>query len=238
MRNRLITTEKKTPEMYRGIPIHADSGVHEQMARLIERRLPAGSRILDLGAGAGAFSARLHDAGYAVEALDVDETKWRAEEVPFRVLDVDQGLPTSATGSYDGISCLEVIEHLENPWQFMREVFPLVRPGGYLFLSTPNTTSFLSRAIFLIKGRFHQFDSPDLLYGHINPMTAFEVETAATRAGWRVLEIRPGGYLPILDLSSWTRADLILTVLRVGVFAMARGHKRGWCLLFALQRPP
>ena len=53
--------------------------------------------------------------------------------------------------------------------------------GVHLLLSTPNITSFLSRALFFLTGRFHQFNNGDLSYGHINPVSAFELEQAATQ---------------------------------------------------------
>jgi len=237
MRNKLLTTEKKVPESDRGIPIHADEGVHAQMAAMAERFVPLPSRILDVGAGAGAFSLRLADRGYDVTALDVDEDKWRVGHIPFRILNLDGGLLASIDVPYDALCCLEVIEHLENPWQFMRESLGAVRPGGYLLLSTPNVTSFYSRLMFLIHGRFHQFDPADLQYGHINPMTAFEIETAAAYAGWRVVSRIPGGYLPVFDFSALSVRSFVLNVLRGIFFLAARGDKRGWCLLYVLQRP-
>lgn len=237
MRNRLFTTEPKAVETYGDICIHADVGVHEQMVALMAGVLSAPSRVLDVGAGAGAFSRRIADLGYAVTAVDVDGTKWQGGgDIPFRVLDVDRGL-SSIEGPFDGVCCLEVIEHLENPWQFMRECLEIVKPGGYLFLSTPNVTSFYSRVLFLIRGRFHQFDVSDLAYGHINPMTSLEIETAATRAGWRIAASVSGGYLPVFDFSSFSIVSLALNVLRGLSFLVARGNKRGWCLLYVLQRP-
>ena len=64
MRNWLINTEKKETEFYKGIQMHADTGMHEQAAALFRRHVPAGSTVLDVGAGA--FSQRLRDLGYRV----------------------------------------------------------------------------------------------------------------------------------------------------------------------------
>lgn len=237
MRNRWLSTEPKEPEEYRGIPIHADLGVHEQAITLVRRHVVSGSSIVDLGAGAGAFSARLSDAGYSVTALDIDIEKWALDSVPVRHLDVNRGLTASLGQTYDAACALEVIEHIENPWQLLRELRSVVRPGGWLIVSTPNVTSFLSRAIFLVHGRFHQFDIPDLEYGHINPMTQFEVENAARETGWIVRSLEPAGYLPVIDLSVRSLRSVAWNVLRVGAYAIARGEKRGWCILVALQNP-
>lgn len=237
MRNWLINTEPKQLEYYKGILIHADTGMHEQAAALVAHYVPSGARVLDVGAGAGAFSQRLADAGYAVTALDVDPEKWLPPEIPFLKLDIDAGIAASVNGQFDAACCLEVIEHVENSWNLLREIYAVLKPGGHLILSTPNITSFLSRLIFLRTGRFHQFSEADLAYGHINPVTAFEISVIAERLGWKILETRPGGYLPVCDFSSWHPQKLVFNLMRVCSYVLARGAKKGWCLFFVLEKP-
>lgn len=233
----LLTTRAKQLEYYRGILIHADTGLHDQAAALFRQYVPVGSTVLDVGAGAGALSQRLSDLGYAVTALDVDPAKWVPKDIPFVVLNLNVGVSGSITGEFDAVACLEVIEHVENPWHLLREMHSVLKPGGKLILSTPNVSSFLSRLVFLRTGRFHQFDEAALSYGHINPVTASELSTIASETGWHVLKIRPGGYLPVLNFSSLRPKSLIFNALRGLVYMFAAGHKRGWCLLYVLQKP-
>lgn len=239
MRNRFINTESKEFEYYNGIQIHADIGVHEEAAALVKQYFPAGARVLDVGAGAGAFSQRLTDLGYSVTALDVDPAKWIPQDIPFLRLDIDKGIAASVGSTYDSVCCLEVIEHVENPWNLLREIYSVTRPGGIALLSTPNVTSFLSRALFFLTGKFHQFNEGDLTYGHINPVSAFELQHAAKAVGWQVLDIRGGGYLPVFDLVSlrpvlWT---LVFNALCALGFVISKDHKDGWCLFYVLKKP-
>jgi len=239
VRNRLINTEPKSFEYYKGIQIHADTGMHEQAGALVKKYFRAGDRVLDVGAGAGAFSKRLSDFGYSVTALDVDPQKWIPKDIPFLTLDIDKGIARSVGNSYDSVCCLEVIEHVENPWNLLREIYNVTKPGGYLLLSTPNITSFSSRALFFLTGRFHQFNDDDLAYGHISPISAFELQHAATTIGWEMVEIKGGGYLPVFDLVAlrpllWTFAYNILCALGSLV---SKGYKDGWCLFFMLRKP-
>jgi 2-polyprenyl-3-methyl-5-hydroxy-6-metoxy-1,4-benzoquinol methylase len=239
LRNWLINTESKDLDYYKGILIHADTGVHEQAAKLFNKYVPLQSRVLDVGAGAGAFSQRLTDLNYNVTALDSDPDKWIPTEIPFFQLDIDAGIAASVRDTFDAVSCLEVIEHVENPWNLLREIYNVVKPGGYVLLSTPNITSFLSRGIFFLTGRFHQFDDGDLSYGHISPISAFELEYAARKSGWNVLEIVPGGSLSVFDFTSlrpvkWTIA---LNFLRGMAYLIGKGHHQGWCLFYVLQKP-
>jgi 2-polyprenyl-3-methyl-5-hydroxy-6-metoxy-1,4-benzoquinol methylase len=237
MRNWLINTKPKELEYYKGMLIHADTGVHEQAAALFARYVKTGACVLDVGAGAGAFSQRLADAGYAVTALDVDPDKWLPKEIPFLKLNIDAGIAASVAGQFDAACCLEVIEHVENSWNLLREIYAVIKPGGRLILSTPNITSFFSRLIFLRTGQFHQFSEADLAYGHINPITSFEISVIAARTGWKILETRPGGYLPVCDFSSWHLKTLAFNFMRVCGYLVARGQKRGWCLFFVLEKP-
>jgi 2-polyprenyl-3-methyl-5-hydroxy-6-metoxy-1,4-benzoquinol methylase len=239
VRNWLINTDIKLLEYYKGILIHADTGVHEQAASLFKKYVPNNATVLDVGAGAGAFSQRLADLGYRVTALDCDPEKWLPTDIPFLQLNIDAGIAASVQEMFEAVCCLEVIEHVENPWNLLREIFSVVKPGGYLLLSTPNITSFLSRGIFFLTGRFHQFDEGDLSYGHINPISPFELENAARKSGWEVVDITAGGSLAVFDLTSlrpikWTIGLNLLSGL---AYAIGKGHKRGWCLFYLLRKP-
>jgi hypothetical protein len=67
-------------------------------------------------------------------------------------------------------------------------------------------------------------------------VTPFEINVIAARSGWRILETRPGGYLPICDFSSLHPKALAFNLLRVFSYLLARGHKQGWCLFFVLEK--
>ena len=236
MQNSIITTIPKTLEYYKGILIHADTHLHEQAFWLIKKYVSQDNTIVDIGAGAGAFCQRLFDYGYDVTGVDIDKEKWIPKAIPFLQLNIDQGIQKYVNRQFDVACCFEVIEHVENPWNLMREIRSIVKPGGLLLLSTPNITSFLSRQNFLLKGKFHQFEDSDLDYGHISPITVYELLHIAKNTGWQALEISPGGYLPIFDLSILSPKKLILNLLRGLTYLTARGYKNGWSLFFVLRR--
>jgi hypothetical protein len=89
----------------------------------------------------------------------------------------------------------------------------------------------------LRSGEFHQFREPDLAYGHINPVTCFELNVIAQRVGWRILDISPGGYLPVLDLTSYRPEAVAMNLLRALAYVVARGHKDGWVLIVTMEKP-
>lgn len=101
--------------------MHAAPGVHEHALRLLKARLPAGGRVVDIGAGSGALSARLHNAGYEVTACDIDGSDYAAKPQLVVWNASAEAIPnTLPAGSFDGICAVEVLEHVENPMQALR----------------------------------------------------------------------------------------------------------------------
>jgi 2-polyprenyl-3-methyl-5-hydroxy-6-metoxy-1,4-benzoquinol methylase len=232
----LVNTNKKELEYYKGMVIHADTGMHEQAMCLVEKYLDVKSTVLDLGAGSGAFSQRLLDHDYFVHAVDIDANNWAPKEIRFFSIDINHGISPYLSQKYQGVCCLEVIEHLENPWSLLRDIHLLIDSGGILILSTPNITSFLSRLIFLRTGLFGGFNQEALGWGHINPISTFEFEFIAEQTGWEIIEIKPGGYLPVFDLYQLTWKKLFENVLRGLFYPFMKGQKRGWTLLYVLKK--
>lgn len=237
MKTKWLSTERKQLEYYDGILIHADSGLHEQVAGLLTQHVPKGANVLDMGAGAGALSRRLSDMGFGVTALDVERERFEPRQIEFLHLDLDKGVSESLLGRrFEAICCLEVIEHLRNPWQLLDDCREALEPSGTLILTTPNITSFYSRLRFLLTGRFHQFEDGDLRYGHINPLTYAEIELIARESGFDVIGRHPGGYLPLVDLSSDFWRALPGGLLRLLLYPVMRGPKAGWCLIYVLRK--
>lgn len=237
MHNWLVTTESKQLHYYEGLLIHADEGMHEQLFDLFCAYVQRNSSILDIGAGAGAFTLRLKNGGYKVKALDIDPDKWNVKGIEFLVLDINQGIAGSVEEQFDAVCCQEVIEHVENPWALLRDIFDVLKPGGVAIVSTPNITSFLSRIVFFRKGEFHQFQEADLSYGHISPISHFQMVNMARNCGFQIIHVQPGGYLPVFDLSQINMKSVIMNMLRGIAYILTKGEKRGWTLIYVLRKP-
>jgi 2-polyprenyl-3-methyl-5-hydroxy-6-metoxy-1,4-benzoquinol methylase len=236
MRNWLLTTEGSKLEYYNGKLIHACNGLHDDAISQAHKHFPPGSRIIDIGSGAGAFAERLHDNGFHVTGIDIDDSEWTSAEIPFHTIDVMKPFSRQFPDTFEYACCIEVIEHIENPWHLLREIHSLLKPKGKLILSTPNITSFFSRLMFLRTGRFLSFHPASLDYGHINPIPEFELRIIAEKTGWRVLDVASAGYLPVFDFSSWRPKAVAFNFLRGLAYVWARGQKKGYCLLCVLER--
>ena len=116
-------------------------------------------RILDVPAGHGAFAQELLKLGYDdIDCLDINAEAFRLkdERVRFRCHDVINPLPFP-DNHFDHVFSIEGIEHFENPWTFTRELCRVLKPGGRLYISTPNTFSVDARLKYLVSGYFPRF---------------------------------------------------------------------------------
>ena len=133
-------------------PLGPQRPLHElNPARLgyVRDRLPlAGARVLDVGCGAGLLSEALAREGALVTALDlapelIDVARLHLLEsgvtVEYRLQPVED-LALEAPGSFDAITCMEMLEHVPDPAAVIRACATLLKPGGQLFLSTLNRT--------------------------------------------------------------------------------------------------
>src|SRR6266498_2713922 len=77
---------------YEGVPIRAASGLHETCFEIAQSALSPGGRVLDIAAGAGAFTKRLLDAGFEVVANDIDHDAWALNSVQKFSFDLNQSL--------------------------------------------------------------------------------------------------------------------------------------------------
>ena len=105
-----------------------------------------GNDVLDVGCAAGTISRMMAENGFNVLGIDrVEEYVKVSKEfnsvpnISFELRDVlEDPFPPE---SFDCITFLETIEHVENPSQFLKEYHRILRPGGHLIISTPNATS-------------------------------------------------------------------------------------------------
>jgi 2-polyprenyl-3-methyl-5-hydroxy-6-metoxy-1,4-benzoquinol methylase len=123
-------------------------------------------RVLDVGCGTGMNSERIARSGHSVVGVDLSEeaiAKYRARGFEGQSCDIEEHLPFG-DGEFDTAFCSEVIEHLVNPEVALREIRRVLRPGGELVLSTPNSAFWLYRGASLAGRTVSELQHPKHLH--------------------------------------------------------------------------
>ena len=168
-----------------------------QTVRLLTDVLSPGARILDVAAAQGNFSLTLAEMGYEVTWNDL-----REDLADYVRLKQERGTIHFAPGNafelvfpslFDGVLITEIIEHVAHPDDFLVNIAKLVRPGGYIVMTTPNGA--------YVRNTLPKFsECPDAsIYeavqfkpnsdGHIFLLHPDEIHPMASRAGLEVEEI-------------------------------------------------
>jgi SAM-dependent methyltransferase len=129
----------------RVIPGEGDPDLfNEHRARyLFAQRFSSGKKVLDAACGSGYGSALLAENAQAVFGVDIEREAveyarlhYRSPKLHFAQSDC-LALPCP-TAHFDLIVAFEIIEHLQDPGAFLRELRRVLHPAGILLLSTPN----------------------------------------------------------------------------------------------------
>jgi 2-polyprenyl-6-hydroxyphenyl methylase/3-demethylubiquinone-9 3-methyltransferase len=106
----------------------------------------AGKTVLDVGCGGGLLSEAMAARGATVTGIDLSEKALgvarlhlleSGRSVDYRHISAED-LATQQAGSYDVVTCMELLEHVPNPASTIASCAALVKPGGHVFFSTIN----------------------------------------------------------------------------------------------------
>ncbi len=150
--------------------------------------------------GEGALSLRLSEAGFEVQACDLYPEIFRVPDIDVRRGDLSGVLPY-ADAEFQYITCLEGLEHIENPHQAIREFARLLAPGGQLVISVPNILNIEERVKWLFNGytshfkpiseehlrmRHEQWGEKEEVVLHINPIAYTELRYILEKYGFEL----------------------------------------------------
>jgi 2-polyprenyl-3-methyl-5-hydroxy-6-metoxy-1,4-benzoquinol methylase len=176
------------------------------MAERELRSLPLAGRLLDVGCGNGQFVAEAAAAGWRAAGIDLDAqaiSAGRAAGLDVAVETIE-ARAAREPGAYDALTLSHVIEHIADPPAFVRHAYALLRPGGTIWVATPNLESDGHRAF-----------GPDWLHldppRHLVLFTGRSLVRALASAGFadaRVLRA-PLGTLPAFRVSHHVRAGAV-----------------------------
>lgn len=156
---------------------HYDSVLHEpylESACLLRKYVPKDSVVLDYGCGLGTFLKALKSTGlvpYGVD-YDVDAADFAGKDVGCKTASVSEFLALPNKPVFDSIHLGDVLEHLPNPYETIRQLLDYLRPCGVLFLEGPleinhSPVYYFARSFGYIKRLFKQGDFMDLPPTHL-----------------------------------------------------------------------
>lgn len=164
----------------------------------IARISTPGAKILDLAAAQGNFTLALAECGYEVTWNDL-----REDLIDYVKLKHETGIIHYVAGNifdlnlqnhFDIVLIAEVIEHVAHPDQFLQKVTSLVKPGGYVVMTTPNGAYFRNKL-----PRFSDCPDPSRFEseqfkpdgdGHIFLLHTDEVTSLSQDSSLRLLDIK------------------------------------------------
>ena len=136
---------------------------------------------LDVGAGLGEFVRVLKEqTQFSLHGVDLMYSEIKGVE--WYVQDLNRNLQFQAD-KFDVVSCLEVVEHIENPRKLIREIFRVLKPGGCALISTPNNESWRAIISYIFRGHFVAFT--DSSYpAHITAINQKDIHRMFSESGF------------------------------------------------------
>ena len=155
-----------------------------QTMQSIARRVPEGSRVLDLGCGDGALLDLLQRerrcTGYGIELADANVLACVQRGVNVIQLNLEEGLAMFDDGSFDVVLQIDTLQHLRNAETMLRETARVGRSGIVAF---PNFAHWPNR-LSVLRGRmpvtrrlpYQWYDTPNIRVGTFKDFEALAVK--------------------------------------------------------------
>lgn len=138
---------------------------------LVRRHIGQEFEVLDIGAGIGTFATALHNEGHHVLCFEPDPKQ--AEYINSIGLPVIKKLEDLKPSSLDFIYSLNVLEHIEDDLNSLKQWFHLLKPGGRVLIYVP--------AFQLL------YSSMDRKVGHFRRYSKNDLTTKSRAAGFNVI---------------------------------------------------
>ena len=171
------------------------AGYYDFVRKEIEPLLPPWSaRVLEVGCGNGGTLAWLRESGRAGWLAGVEMSSTAAEKARSRIDllregDVNRICSEFAPASFDLILCLDVLEHLVDPWTTLGRLQALLRPEGELIVSLPNIRHHSVLLPLLLSGRWRYEPAGIMDQSHLRFFSRQTALTMVRDAGFEIRQL-------------------------------------------------
>jgi len=156
------------------------------------------NKILDMGCGTGFFLEEAKAKGWEVYGTELSESAIKICEtkgITMQKISLSGGIFND--GMFDVITSFEVVEHINNPLEMVKDIHKVSRKGGLVYLTTPN---FNAVERYILKNKYSIIEYPE----HLVYFTAKTLNYLFTKNGFRAKKIKTTGI-------SFSRLKLTLT---------------------------
>jgi len=155
------------------------------MANLVDKN----QKILDLGCGSGNFIKVLNRKNKSVEGVEISQELVKLGQkngLKIKIADLHQTFPYR-NNIFDTITAGEIIEHIHDTDFFLKEIKRILKPNGFLIISTPNIAT-LGRRLMLLFGINPMIDTClENSAGHIRYFTKKSLENILNKHNFEVV---------------------------------------------------
>lgn len=206
---------------------------HSHIRREIIPLVPdGGGTLLDVGGGIGATAVSLRDLGKAdrvgvIDLIDVSVEGVRKDFSYSGNIEDSSFLDPvlEAEGPFQTILCLDVLEHLVDPWKIVARLHKALAPGGVIVASVPNVRHYSALLPLAFGNRWDLADDGILDRTHLRFFVRDTAIALMTSSGLKLEEVRgnaPGGKkvrlaraLSLGALNSFTNLQYLIRVRRI-----------------------
>ncbi|HRO54290.1 bifunctional 2-polyprenyl-6-hydroxyphenol methylase/3-demethylubiquinol 3-O-methyltransferase UbiG [Alicycliphilus denitrificans] len=164
-----------------------------------------GQKVLDVGCGGGILSDSMARKGAEVTGIDLASKALRVARlhaleaqtprVQYREISVEE-LAQESPGSFDTVTCMEMLEHVPDPQSVVTACARLVKPGGWVFFSTINRNA-KAFALAIVGAEYLLKMLPQGTHEYAKFIRPSELAGACRNAGLDVLQVRGMQYNPL-----------------------------------------
>jgi len=139
--------------------LHAINGL--RLRFITDRLIGTAPRVVDVGCGGGILAEALAKHGARVTGIDLSTLSLKvarqhaergALAIDYREIDVET-LAREEAGTFDAVTCMEMLEHVPEPARVIAACARLLKPGGVAFFSTINR-NFKAFAFAIVAGEY------------------------------------------------------------------------------------
>lgn len=181
----------------------------------------SGKRVLDVGCGGGILADAM--ARKSADVLGIDLAEKSLKVAQLHALEVQtpsiayrnisaEALATEQPGSFDVVTCMEMLEHVPDPASIVTACSALVKPGGWVFFSTINRNA-KAYLMAVVGAEYVMGMLPRGTHDYAKFITPSELASCARQAGLELNAMRGLDYNPVskrYKLSANTRVNYMI----------------------------